>query len=153
MDKIILKKIRDNTKEIISKMGIKAEIEVDEIDEAVNIDVETADSALLIGYRGENLYALEYIIKLISFKEFDNRESMPKIILDISGYKKGQSDKIKEITLKTAEKVIKYKRPEILRPMNAYERRLVHLALKDNDELTTESVGEDPSRRIIIKMK
>jgi len=147
------KRIEDLTKELLSKMKIEHTIVVVEEPENIYINIETEDSPLLIGRYGETLMSLEHILKTIYQKEMNFDLSAPRFVLDVSGYRKNQIEKIKEMAKYNAEKVLKYKQAEVLRPMNAYERRTVHMILKDFDQLTTESIGIDPDRRIVIRMK
>jgi spoIIIJ-associated protein len=147
------KHIQKTTENILEKLGVKSTTIVEETDEAFFINIESEDSALLIGRGGENLFSLEYIIKLIHQNNFKDERVLQKIVLDVSGYRKNQTKMLEQIATRAYEKVLKYKRPEVLRPMNAYERRIVHVALKNYEEIATESIGNDPYRRIIVKIK
>ena len=147
------KKIQKTTEKILDKIGLEYEIQLEEDPESIYLNIETNDSSLLIGWHGESLFALDHIIKAVIMNELGYEEKMPKLVIDVCGYKKTQADKIKQMAQNTAQKVIKYKRAEVLRPMSSYERRLVHLALKDMEEIITESMGVDPNRRIVIKVR
>ena len=153
MPKKHIHKIQETTEDIIKKIGIKSSVVIKEADGVFFIDIESEDSALLIGRGGENLFSLEHIIKLIHQKDFQNEEIFPKIVLDVSNYRKNQTQILEQTAARACEKVLKYKQPEVLRPMNAYERRIVHVTLKKYEDIMTESVGEDPYRRIIVKIK
>ena len=153
MLKNLVKKTEQTTKDLLDKIGIDSTVTAKEIEGAIYIDVKTKDSALVIGYRGENLSCFEHIIKIILAKNLKDNESLPRIILDVGGYKKNRNTKISELATFQAKKVLETKRPEILMPMNAYERRLVHMAIGKFKDIITESVGEEPNRRIIIKIK
>lgn len=150
---MIKKHIQKTTEDLLEKVGVKSTVTISEADNVFFIDIESEDSALLIGRGGENLFSLEHIIKLIHQNKFKNEEAIPKIVLDISSYRKNQTKILEQIAARAYEKVLKYKQPEVLRPMNAYERRTIHVALKNYEEIITESVGEDPYRRIIVKIK
>lgn len=146
-------KIEQAAKNILNKMGVEHKIIIEEEPETIYLNIESPDSALLIGWHGETLNSLEHLLKVIIQKEIGFEKQFPKLMLDISGYRKEQLDKLKDFVHTTAQKVIKYKRPEVLRPMNAYERRMVHVILKEIEEIVTESVGEEPNRRIMIRLK
>ena len=147
------KHLQKTTEDLLEKIGIKSTVIINKTDNVFFIDIESEDSALLIGRGGENLFSLEHVIKLMHQNKFKNEESTPKIVLDVSSYRKNQTKILEQIAARAYEKVLKYKQPEVLRPMNAYERRTIHVALKNYEEITTESVGEDPYRRIIVKIK
>jgi len=147
-----IEKTKKITKEMLDKMRVPHQIIIEETPDMFWLNIETEESPLLIGYRGENLLALEYILKLLLLKEFEG-EDFPRISVDVGGYRKNQIERIRDYAKNTAHKVVKNRRPEALLPMNAYERRIVHTALCDMEEIMTESVGEEPARRIIIKPK
>jgi len=146
-------KIENVASELLKKAGIKHKIKSLEEEDVLYVNIETEDSALLIGQRGETLSSLEHIIKILSQKCFEKDEEYPRFIVDVCGYRKNQTIRIEDSAHITAEKVMRTMEPEVLHPMNAYERRIVHLALVKYDKIDTESVGEEPNRRIIIKLK
>jgi spoIIIJ-associated protein len=80
-------------------------------------------------------------------------EKLPEFHIDVAGYRQRQADELVTLAQQAAEAVRKTGNSEILRPMNAFERRVVHVALADMTDLATESIGVDPNRRIIIKPK
>ncbi len=132
------------------------EIESIEIEDGtikLNInDLSNRDTALLIGRQGDNLYSLQYIWRTLvrEICELDNKEER-MLALDIMNYKLRQTDSLMFLAKKTAQEVRQSGREVILRPMNAFERRIVHMALRGDDFVETESVGEEPERKIKIK--
>ena len=104
----------------------------------------------LIGYRGETLYALQTIISSIANKNFDEKVL---VILDIQGYKEKREETLKNLALKIAKTVEKTRKPVKLEPMQAYERRIIHSSLQDSKTVKTESIGEEPRRRVVISLK
>lgn len=148
--------VKKNTKaiekiieKIFSKMGLKASWETIEEPGFLRINIKSPDSALLIGYRGQTLRALQHLINII----WQNRKETSRIVLDVESYRQKQNQELEEMAERMAQRVLKSKRPEVLPPMTAYERRIIHLALANRKDLTTESVGEEPNRRIIIRLK
>lgn len=133
---------------IFNKMGIAAVCEFDT--DSNTIEVSSHDHALLIGKRGENLRALQYIFNCIRRKQIPNSKF---VALDVEGYKKQRIEKVKRIAEEAAAEVLAYNKTKELPVMNAYERRQVHMVLADNPELTTESIGQEPHRTIVIKKR
>ncbi len=112
------------------------------------------DCSLLLDDRGRNLKALEYIIRLIALKGLDQKRGLGQgvgLVLDLNDFLEKRNGQILELARLVAEKVRATQKAFILRPMSAYERRLVHLELADWTGLKTESVGEEPKRRVMIR--
>ena len=106
---------------------------------------------LVIGYRGETLDSLQYLVSLVVNK--DHSEAYKRVTLDTENYRKKREETLIKVAEKTAYKVKKTGRPYKLEPMNPYERRIIHSALQDYSEISTYSEGEEPYRRIVISMK
>jgi spoIIIJ-associated protein len=145
----------NNIKKILrrffKKMGIEIEAEDKENEDGLLINLRPIDekiTSLLIGYRGENLQAIQHILRLFIRKQLDQPI---KLMIDINDYRSRRLEAIKEMILDIAEKVKKTQRVELLRPMSAYERRMAHLVVKEIPGLATQSVGEEPNRRVIIR--
>lgn len=146
----ILKEIAIKT---LEKMGFEAEIIIEEKDEAelsqrIVCNIKTDESSFLIGQHGGNLEALEHIMRVLVRKKTEDKL---KFIVDINGYRKERNDSVVSLAKSMAEKALVEKRAVILRPMSAYERRLVHLELAENAQVVTESTGENGNRKVIIK--
>ena len=105
---------------------------------------------MLIGYRGETLYALQTIISSVANK--NSREKI-SIILDIANYKSKREETLKQLALKIAKTVERTKKPVTLEPMQPYERKIIHSCLQDSSKVKTESIGEEPRRRVVISLK
>lgn len=124
------------------------EVEINEVDENLtNINIRTENGKILIGPDGNILKDLELVIRLLAQKNNINK----KINLDINGYRKYREEQLKKLAKETAHKVMITKNPIKLPPMNAYERRIIHMELAINPNVTTESVGEEPNRYLIVK--
>ncbi len=149
----IEKIIEKSAKNILNKMGFSCEITIEKnsIDEQKNYicNIETTvDSNFLIGRDGDNLRALQHLVRLVVRKQTDE---LVKFILDINSYKKEKNISIVELTKSLAEQAVKEKRSITMKPMSAYERRLVHMEATKNDDIHTESIGERGNRRVVIK--
>lgn len=133
-------------KDIMENSKIDGNIEVIDDDDILNINITGPDLGLLIGKRGETLGAIQTIVNIVMKKVGSNK----KAIIDIEGYRKRRTDNIIEIAQQTADKAIRTGKPLSLKPMNSYDRRIVHIALQENEKILTTSRGEEPERQIII---
>ena len=111
------------------------------------LDVNNADLAVLIGRHGRTLDALQILVSLITSRKLGFRYP---IVVDIEGYKSRRKEKVSSMALSSASRAVKNHRSVSLPPMNAYERRLVHVALRNRDDVLTHSEGVDPERRVVI---
>lgn len=116
----------------------------------LNVEISNENLGFLIGYRGETLYAFQNILSAIAGKGIEKKV---RVILDIEGYKEKREKTLEELAKKVAKTVIKTRKPVKLEPMQAYERKIIHSALQQNDKVQTESIGEEPNRRIVISLK
>ena len=132
----------------ISKEELTFDIKNDEYYIIVEIIGENTNS--LIGYRGETLNALQTLLSSIANK---NIEEKVRVILDISGYKDKRKKVLEELADKISKTVIKTGKRVTLEPMPAYERKIIHSRLQNNKKVVTESVGEEPHRKIIVELK
>ena len=107
-----------------------------------------SETSLLIGERGQNLSALEHILKKIIKKKCGEDF---RFTLDINDYRMKQLEDLKQDVKAAAKEVRLYKKEVPLRSMSAFERRIVHLLLAEYPDITTESIGAEPDRRVIIK--
>jgi predicted RNA-binding protein Jag len=146
--------IEKSVEKILKLMDFNAECSIKEqLDAQTNKTIficsitTKTDSRFLIGQHGSNLYALEHILRSILYKNgYTDRMS-----IDINGYKADKDRAVKNIAKDAANQAAQEKKPIILRPMNAYERRIVHMTVADDDRVETESVGEGEDRKVIIK--
>ncbi len=143
-------KIQKTAQRLIGHFDPKAKVEVETAQEVWQINISSEMAPLLIGRRGQTLQAFEHIIRLMLVKEAD--EFLP-IRLDVAGYKASREQEIAQMAREIAQKVLDSGGEESLPPMNSFERRLVHLALAEIEGLETESVGEEPYRKIVVKKK
>lgn len=135
---------------VFSKMYVSVEIEAQEDDESILFNIKGEDSGIIIGRRGETLDALQYLTSLVANK---NRDDYKRVTVDIENYRKKREETLIRLANRLAERVERYKKDVTLEPMNPFERRIIHSTLQDNRYVETYSVGEEPNRKIVIRLK
>ncbi len=143
--------IREILEELLLKIGAEeCRIETDEGMRGTVFNILSRDSNLLIGQHGANLAALQQIVNGIVFKKFKGTE---RFILDVDDYRRKREWYLRETAKKAMEQVKRTRRPVVLEPMSASERRVIHAFLSEDFNFETESIGEEPNRRIVIRPK
>ena len=137
-------------KEFIKKTSDNIEYTIEKEKEGLKVNLNSDNIGYLIGYRGETLYAMQNILSTIAGKGIDNRV---RVILDIGEYKTKREKALEELAMKVAKTVIRTGKSIKLEPMRAYERKIIHSKLQENDKVETNSIGEEPYRRIVISLK
>ena len=136
---------------ILKSMKIDAEINIIEDDDTLHINLCGKNMGLLIGYRGETLDSIQYLVSLVVNKVHELPHKT--VILVTENYRSKREETLKGVAIKTANRVIKTKKSFKLEPMNPYERRIIHSALQANAFVETHSEGEEPFRRVVIELK
>ncbi len=145
--------------DILTKMSVKATVTpekpLQELDENLEehpytFNIEGEDLGILIGRRGQTLDALQYLVRLITAKKTNSRAP---ISLDVENYKRRRYEDLRTLALNVAQQVKAKKTAFRLEPMPAFERRIVHITLANDPEVTTESVGEGEARKVMIAPK
>lgn len=134
--------------EVFAKMGVSANLNIDETEEAIAIDIIGNNLGVLIGHRGETLDALQYLTSLVVNKD---SEDYKRTLLDTENYRQKRENALIKLANKLAKKVMDTNRRVKLEPMNPYERRVIHATLQDNPKIRTYSQGEDPHRNVVIE--
>lgn len=111
------------------------------------LDITGDDMAILIGRHGKTLDALQLIVSSVTLRNLGFRYP---VIVDVEGYKARQKEKIEDIAYSSADKAVRQNKSVKLRPMTPYERRIVHIALRDDDRVQTASEGEGSSRHVVV---
>jgi spoIIIJ-associated protein len=111
------------------------------------LEIQGRDLGALIGRRGETLAALQYITRLIASRDLERRAN---IVIDVEGYKSRREMMLRRLAKRMAEQAVQRGRTVSLEPMPPHERRIIHLALRDNPNVTTESVGDGDRRKVTI---
>lgn len=136
---------------ITSRLGIEATVEEYEGDESeIILDIVGDDLGILIGRHGRTLDALQVLVSAITNRRLDLRYPL---VVDVSGYRHRRRLKLEEIARRTADRAARQQRPISLRPMTSFERRVIHMVLRDDRRVTTESEGEDPRRMVVVRPK
>lgn len=142
-----IKEVKGKTERILSSLGVDYKINVSAEEGVVKVTIDSTDKALLIGYRGENLFALRYILALASRKILPENTSL---VVDVGGYLKDKEKRIQNMVDMAAKKVQETGMEEMLPPMNAYERMLAHQRVSKMQGLSSYSEGSGLERRIFI---
>ena len=136
---------------VLNSMDINADIDIKGENDIIKINLKGPKMGLVIGYRGETLDSLQYLVSLVVNKNHEN--PYKRVVLDAENYRHKREETLIRVAQKTAYKVKKSGRPYKLEPMNPYERRIIHSALQEYTDINTYSEGEEPFRRIIISLK
>ena len=142
--------IKETISEILKLMGIETNFEVRRRDKSISIKLFSNNNAILIGKNGRTIGALQTIIRQIVSNQINEKLS---ILLDVENYKEKKEKNIEYLAKKTAREVSKTKVEVTMDSMNSYERRIVHSVLADDKYVYTESIGEEPNRCVVIKLK
>lgn len=113
----------------------------------VELEVEGEYLGILIGHHGETLSALQFVTGLMTSRRLSKRV---RVIVDMEGYRERRSRMLRDIALRAAERAQRYRQPIFLDPMQPAERRIVHMALQQHPYVTTHSIGEGDSRRVVV---
>jgi spoIIIJ-associated protein len=140
--------------ELLERLGVRARIHIkrarptDQSDTSPWIlDVNGSASSRLIGKRGDTLAALQYVTRLITSRELQRRS---EVIVDVDGYKARRARQLHALALRMAEDAMASGRVVALEPMPPHERRIIHLALRGREDVTTRSIGEGQGRKVTI---
>jgi spoIIIJ-associated protein len=135
------------TQDLLKLMGLEATLQIEQEKETIHIKIEGDTSGLLIGRRGQNLDALQYLITRIMNRKGPDKT---KVILDSGDYRSRRKSYLEEVALKMAAKAKKTGKPVVISPLNAHDRRIVHLTLEKDKSLKTISRGEGQLKKMVI---
>jgi spoIIIJ-associated protein len=143
---------------LIEGMDIDAEVSVREPETAADgagrasavLDIEGEDLGLLIGRRGATLAALQYMVNVMLTRKMDSRVL---VTVDVEHYHRRREDTLRQLAQRMADRVSRSRRPMTLEPMPANERRIIHLALSEDEDVVTSSVGQGDERKVVIRPK
>ena len=143
--------------DLLEKMKISATVTAvmrrsshEEDEDTVLVNIEGDDLSILIGRRSETLNALQYIASLIVGKQMDG---WVPLMIDVQGYRARRDRQLRVLARRMAEQAVHSGRRQVLEPMPANERRVIHLELRDHPRVATESIGDEPNRKITIVLK
>ena len=147
-----IEKIKEIAKEFFEKTGLAVEaLEVKAPkDFIVPINLKIEEPQILIGEQGQTLTEVQRLLGLVLKKKINTAEPI-HINLDINSYKEKKNEYLKEMARSAADEAVLTKAERALPPMSAYERRIIHTELASRSDVTTESIGEEPETKIVIK--
>ena len=132
---------------ILNHMGITAPVSIEETEDSILLNIKGDGGGLIIGRRGQNLDAIQYIVNKASNRSGDGRKM---IVIDTETYRKRREESLVTLAEKLGEKVKKTRKAVTVSHMNAHDRRIIHMALQHDASLTTKSRGEGEYRKIVI---
>lgn len=146
-----IKNIRKFLDEFIEKLpNDNLTYTIEETDEVIKINIDGSNTGYLIGYRGEVLNSIQTVIANVASKSSKERV---KVSLNIGGFREKREKDLQTLATKIAGTVIKTKKEIVLEPMSAYERKIIHTKLQENDKVKTYSIGEEPYRKVVVTLK
>jgi spoIIIJ-associated protein len=135
---------------IFEGIHVSADMTAEPSEDGFLINIESDDSGILIGHRGETLDAVQYLLNLYINK---GRGAYIRVAVDVENYKKKREAALIRLAGQMADKVVRLKRNMTMDAMNSYERRIVHSVLQNHPRVETYSVGEDPNRKVVVTLK
>jgi spoIIIJ-associated protein len=143
--------VRTTVSNLLGGIVSEEEIDVSSNDSRVNVSINDEEhSGLIIGREGQTISALEYLTNRILAKRWPEKLYVQ---IDVGGYRQKQDDSIKQVALNLADKVKQTGKVMSTRPMSSYHRRLVHMALQDDESVVTRSKGDGPMKRVLIMQR
>lgn len=147
MEEVVQKAAED----LLSALQIEGTVAVSKGEEdVISVNLETTESGLLIGFHGETLYSFQLILGLMVYKQLGE---WVKIVVEIGDYRAKREEQLTAMAQAYANQAISTGQPVYLPPLPPSERRVVHMALQERTDVTTESEGEGNSRRVVVKPK
>jgi spoIIIJ-associated protein len=152
-----MEKIKKLVKKVLKQMSFEdAEVDIKKDNSlkdkellVINIEMEAKQAGYFIKENGLGLNALQHLLRVLIYKE---NPEQTFFTLDINNYRKEREEFLTDLALETAQKARKTKKPVVLEPMSAYERRFIHLKLAEQSDIVTESIGEEPERKVIVRL-
>jgi spoIIIJ-associated protein len=133
---------------IVSTLGVEAQVEAREDDEAIVVTCSGPDVGLLIGRHGQTIDAIQYLLNVIAYRAYGDEKK--DVVVDAAGYRARRQATLETLADSVAERVRDSGEPEELEPMTAVERKVVHLRLKDAAGVATASEGTEPNRYVVV---
>jgi spoIIIJ-associated protein len=142
--------IQEITQKLLELLGVEAKISLEEKEGVVNVQLETNEPGILIGYHGEILAAIQLMVGMIAYRRSGE---WTRILVNVGDYYQKRRQSLEKIAQAVAQKVKFSHQPHQLPPMSSSERRIVHLVLAQDPEVETVSEGEGQTRHVVIKPK
>jgi len=142
--------IVDFLRPIFEKMEITANLDIIHEEDRITVRLTGDDVGIVIGRRGETLDSLQYLLSLVVNRKTDG---YTRVILDVADYRQKREETLVRLANRVAEKVVRYRRNVTLEPMNPYERRIIHSTLQNHKYVDTQSIGEEPNHKVVVRYK
>lgn len=142
-------------KQLINDMGLNVSVEMKDYDnDGKLIDINGDGAGVLIGHHGETLDSLQYLANLAANKRVDGeKRDYVKITVDAEGYRAKREETLRALARRMADRVLKYKKSVMLEPMNPYERRIIHSEIQNIEGVSTNSIGSESNRKIVVYLE
>lgn len=134
---------------VLERMGISADIDIKDDTDRTTLEIQTADTELVIGRRGVVIDALQHLVNKAVFKEKRDEKTKP-IVVDAGGFRDKQIDRLRTLAQRMGEKALQTKQIVELQPMSPHDRRIVHMAIAEIPGLSSRSEGEGEDRHILV---
>jgi spoIIIJ-associated protein len=153
MEKVALtakerKEIEALIEKLFSLLEIEGTFSLEEQEDILEVLMETKDTGIVIGYHGEVLESLQLILSLTIAKKLGR---FVRVSIEVDGYKKNRTEYLHNLALQVKEKVISENKEQVLSSLKSWERRIIHLYLQNDEQVTSESEGEGKDRVLVIK--
>ena len=136
--------------QVLERMGLTFVVDLEEDQNDAKLELTGTETGCVIGYRGEVLDALQYLASLVANK---GKEGYKRIILDTENYREKRVEKLQTLAKNLESKAMRIRKPVKLEPMNSFERRIIHSALQNSENVKTVSEGTSPNRYVVIVPK
>jgi len=150
MDKKQSKIVQDTTKELLKLLEIQGDFEIKETEEAIEINLNTEDSGIVIGYHGDTLESLQLILSLCIARKLGE---FKRVSIEVGEYKKKREEWLRNLAAETKDRVLSENKEIYLSDLKSWERRVVHIILQNDQEVISESIGEGKDRVLVVKPK
>ena len=145
-----LQQAREVVEHLFTLLGVSGQSDVVDKDGILDVSLDTDDTGMVIGYHGEVLEALQLVLSLMVSKRVDR---YVRVSLEVGDYKKNRTEYLEQLAQQVKERAIEEHREQVLSSLKSWERRVVHMALQNDDEVTSESMGEGKERVLIVRPK
>jgi spoIIIJ-associated protein len=145
-----VKTIEKIVETMFKRLEIDGTFSVVENGDVVDVMMETRDTGIVIGYHGEILESLQLVLSLAVAKELGR---FVRVSIEVDGYKKNRIEYLEKLAVQVKEKALTENKEQVLLSLKSWERRVIHLFLQNDDEVTSESSGEGKERVLLIKPK
>lgn len=142
--------IQEEAENLIGKTSINASVQVEEEGELYKIQIDTDENALLIGKHGNTLSSLESVLSLIVAKKIGE---FRRLVIEVGGYRQEREQYLKDLSDRLREEVVSTGNEKVIRGLKPWERRVIHMHLGEDEDVITESEGENRDRVLVIKKK